>query len=159
MDQLGSRLVVVVSDDESSSFRLRRTATAHGANVCATRGCRAADLEAMGGVLAAVVIDLRSSEAAWGLVEPLRRSRTTERVPVLLRYDARHTMSAELIQSLSHVRAIGSEEGVEAACEALGGLLDGLSSEPPVSVAAVGSGANGWPAQLGGRYSSSPGAV
>jgi hypothetical protein len=156
MDRLDSMLVVIISDDEKTAFRLRRTATAHGANVCATRGCTPADLEAMGRVLAAVVVDLRSSEEAWELVEPLRRSAATNSVPVLLRYDARHAMTAELLQSLNEVRVVESEQGADAACDALGGLLDTISLGLPAAVAAAGSGAHAWPARLGGRYSSSP---
>jgi hypothetical protein len=148
-------LVMIISDDDKTTFRLRRTATAHGVNVCAARACTAADLVGMGRMLAAVVVDLRSPEAAWDLVEPLRRSRTTEAVPVLLRYETRHGMTADLMQTLDQVWAVESESGVEAACGALGDLLDGLSGARPAA-GIVESGVHGWPAQLGGHFSSSP---
>ena len=159
MEPRCSMLVVIISDDEKAAFRFRRTATAHGVNVCAVRECSSADLEAMGKMLAAVVVDLRSAEAAWGLVEPLRRNKATVQVPVLLRFDARHAMTAELLQSLNRVSGVESEDGLEAACDALGGLLDGLPDALPAAVAAVSSGVHGWPVRLGGRFSSSPEAV
>jgi hypothetical protein len=155
MAPIESMLVVIISDDDKAAFRFRRTATAHGVNVCATRDCTAADLQAMGRMLAAVVIDLRSPEAAWGLVEPLRRSSMTEEVPVLLRYESRHAMTADLLQSLNQVRAVESERGVEAACGELATLLDGLVAARNTA-AVLESGVHAWPGRLGGRFSSSP---
>ena len=158
MASLEAMLVVIISDDDKSAFRFRRTATAHGVNVCAIRDCSAADLHAMGRMLAAVVIDLRSPEAAWDLIEPLRRSSRTEGVPVLLRYESRHAITADLLQTLDKVWAVESEIGVEAACGELAAILDGLVAARSAA-AAVGSGVHGWPVRLGGRFSSSPDVV
>jgi ActR/RegA family two-component response regulator len=126
MDQVRSRLVLVVSDDEGISHVLGRCAISNGASVYVTHERIPQAVAALSSWLAAVVVDVRSPEfadLACEVIELLRQNEETSKIPVLLRYDKFRSMTSSLLRGFESVYTVEAESGVATVCEALAAML------------------------------------
>ena len=133
MSNLNSRLVLVVSDDEGASHAIGRCALSNSASVYVVHDRVPEAVSALSAWLAAVVVDVRSTEladSAWQVIELLRQNSETVRTPVVLRYDRSHAISSDLLLSFEPIYAVEAERGLEAACEALAAALGNRADWP-----------------------------
>lgn len=133
MEDLRSRLVLIVSDDEGVSHLLGRCALNNCASVYVVRDRIPEAVSALSAWLAAVVLDVRTdklADSAFHVVELLRQNAETARTPVVLRYDTRHAKSSSLMMDFEPIRGIEAERGIDAACEALAEALGNRADWP-----------------------------
>jgi ActR/RegA family two-component response regulator len=126
MDNVRSRLVLIVSDDEGVSHVLGRCAISNGASVYVTHERIPQAISALSAWLAAVVVDVRSPEfasLACEVIELLRQNEDTAKTPVLLRYDKLRSMTSSLLRGFDSVYSVDAETGIPAVCEALATVL------------------------------------
>jgi len=126
MEQVRSRLVLIVSDDEGISHVLGRCAISNGASVYVTHERIPQAVAALSTWLAAVVVDVRSPEfanLACEVVELLRQNEETVKTPVVLRYDKFRSMTSSLLRGFEHVYSVEAESGFTTLCEALASVL------------------------------------